>query len=142
LLSRGDELWLLGKELSKATDKRIVEGVHPDETPVQVSRKKIFGKGLVSPATRLVAFEVNTTNRPSEVILASRLSPFASFPVLPSETRVVEGVHPVGIPRQVSRTNKSKKPFLSLDTRLLALEEKTTNRPVELSDARLLKPLD
>src|SRR5437667_6450953 len=102
------------------TDARTVEGVHPAGPLIHVSRTKTSGTPFVSPATRLVAAERNATNRPSALMDEPWL-----FPCSPDEdtdARTVEGVHPAGAPKHVSRTKVSWAPFVSPATRLVAAE--------------------
>jgi hypothetical protein len=71
---------------------------------------------------RFVALVWNTTNAPSSLIEAPKLSPLAS--VVPRlDTRAV-------VPSMRSRTNTSLAPLSSFLTRLLAEELNTTSRPL------------
>lgn len=60
---------------SEATDTRIVLGVQLAGAPWQVSRKKTSVAALVSLATRFVAWESNTTKRPSSLMDGLKLFP-------------------------------------------------------------------
>ena len=97
-LMEGEALAPLASIPSGPTDRRVVAGVQPDETPIQVSRRKMSATPLASPMTRLFASEANATNRPFALIDGERLAPFGSVPSKPTETRVVAGVHPAGAP--------------------------------------------
>src|SRR3989304_825694 len=114
---------------SVATDTRVVEGVQGPLAPKQVSRTKTSATPLMSLLTRLLAAEAKTTRRPSALSPTRLLTPLPSLPSSASDTRVVEGEHPVGTPAQVSRTKASKAPLVSLPTRLLASDRKATVRP-------------
>jgi hypothetical protein len=50
----------------------------------------------------------------------------ACVPSVAMETRCVEGLQPDGAPAQVSRTNTSATPFVSLSTRFIAEERNAT----------------
>src|SRR3989338_7594178 len=125
---------------SVATDTRTVEGVQPG-VPWQESRTKMSVSELKSPATRLPAKEWKATKRPSALMDGSLPARLASVPSVATDTRVVEGVQGPLAPKQVSRTKTSATPLMSLLTRLLAAEAKTTRRPSALSPTRLLTPL-
>ncbi len=83
---------------SNAMEISVVAGVHPAGPPIQVSRKKTSGTPLLSPATRLVASEANTTKRPLAVIEGVRLAPSAPVPINAAEIRTVCGVQAAPAP--------------------------------------------
>ncbi len=70
---------------------------------------------LVSPGTRFVACEMNSTRRPSWDSLGFSLAPLASAPPMPTLTRSVT-------PLARSNTNTSAVPFVSPVTRFEALD--------------------
>src|SRR5437762_4951613 len=80
---------------------------------------------LVSPATRLVAYDSKATKRPSALIEGLPLEPLPSVPALLTLTRSVVPVHR-------SRTNTSCHPLVSPATRLVESEVKATKRPSAL----------
>jgi hypothetical protein len=55
-------------------------------------------------------------------MVAEVLAALVCDPSVATETRCVEGVHAEVAPAQVSRTNTSVTPFVSLSTKLLAEE--------------------
>lgn len=83
--------------------------------------------------TRLLAWEVNATQRPSWLMIGEKLAPFAGAPPSPELTRVVRRV-------TRSRRNTSKVWSVSAGTRLAAVESNATNRPSPLTEGRVLSP--
>lgn len=73
---------------------------------------------------------------------ADTLASMSCVPSGASETRWVDGVQPDAAPAHVSRTNTSATPFVSLSTRFIAEETKTTYRPSALIDGEMLSPSD
>lgn len=116
-----------------------VDGVHPEATPAQVSRRK---RPVVAEdaGSRLVAADRKVTYRPPPLIAAELLAPFACVPLVATDTRWVEGVQPEATPAQVSRTNTSAAPLLSPATRFVAEEMNATYRPSALIDGEMLFP--
>ncbi len=70
---------------------------------------------LVSPGTRLVASDLNTTKRPLPLIFGCELRP---LPCVPSDATLTRSVRPV----HSSCTNTSAVPLVSSGTRLVASE--------------------
>lgn len=101
-----------------------MEGVQGAAAPAQVSRRKSPPEDEIVP--RSVAADSNVMNRPVALIVAAVLAPLACAPPVATETRCVEGVQPEGAPAQVSRTNTSVAPFVSLSTRFMAEERNAT----------------
>src|ERR1700722_8152164 len=95
---------------SNAIEISVVAGVHPAGPPIQVSRKKMSETPLLSPATRLVASEANTTKGPLALIEGVRLAPSAPVPINAAEIRTVCGVQAAPAPWQVSRRKISSTP--------------------------------
>src|SRR5260370_14940577 len=124
--------WLWAVGATRAADGGFSPAVHPDTTPEQVSRTKTFGKGLVSFATRFVAWEVKATTRPSALRELTWLSALAWLPSFAKAARVVDRVQPAGAPMQVSSTKTSKKPLVSPGTTLVAFDVNATKRPFPL----------
>lgn len=102
------------------------------------SRTNTSRQPLVSPATRLVADDSNTTYRPSSLIVAKSIpfsstsedshdAPSACSPGMPEETET-RSVSPACL----SNTNTSRTPFVSSATRVFASEKNTTYRPFGL----------
>jgi hypothetical protein len=102
-----------------------VEGVQPDGTPAHVSLRKIPEELGGAVGSRFVAAELNVMKRPAALMEADVLAPLPCVPSEATETRCVEGVQPVGAPAQVSRTNTSATPLVSLTTRFVAEETNT-----------------
>ena len=98
--------------LSGATLTRVV-------VPVCMSRRKTSAQPFVSSATRLVAFDRNTTYRPSALRAASDEEPSPSVPSLATLTRTV-------VPVWRSWTNTSYCPFVSPATRLVEFDSNAT----------------
>ena len=98
--------------------------MQPEATPAQVSRRKIPLEDEMAP--RLVATDSNVMNRPVALIVAEVLAPLACVPPVATETRCVAGVHADVAPAQVSRTNTSVTPLVSLSTRFIAEERNAT----------------
>ena len=102
-----------------------MEGVHGPAAPAQVSRRKSpDAEDETEP--RLVAADLNVMKRPDALIVAEVLAPLAWVPSVATETRCVEGVQPDGAPAQVSRTNTSLTPFVSLSTKFIADDRNAT----------------
>ena len=112
---------------------RVVEGMQSCPAPKQVSRRNAPAGAEEPSTTRFRAVEPKATKRPSALMEGESLAPLASSPPDVSETREVVGVHPVVAPMHVSRTKISATPLVSLATRLLASDRKTTNRPSALT---------
>jgi hypothetical protein len=112
---------------------RVVEGIQSCPAPKQVSRRNAPDGAEEPSTTRFRAVELKATNRPSALIEGESLAPLASSPPDASETREVEGVQPAGAPMHVSRIKISATPLVSLETRLLASDRKTTSRPSALT---------
>src|SRR3989338_4733053 len=99
------------------------------------SRTKTSCVPLVSPATKLLANELNTTDRPSaEIPIGRRLSPLPCAPPLDTLTRVV-------VPVCRSWRNVSATPLVSPATSVLATDWNATSRPSALRAGRRLAPL-
>ena len=88
---------------------------------------------LVSPPTRLLALESKATYRPFELTTAFPLTPLACLPPEVTLTRWV-------LPEARSWMKMSRRPFVSLLTRLLAPESNTTNRPSDETEGSRLLP--
>src|ERR1039457_4178814 len=91
---------------------------------------------FASPGTKLAAELENTTNCPLLLMEASEETPAAGKPLVSALTRMF-------VPIFRSRTNTSRKPFVSLATRLSASLAKATYWPFRLTgtvDERLLGP--
>ena len=97
------------------------------------SRTKTSNSSLVSPATRLLASELNATKRPSALMAGKRLCSSPSLPSLATLTRSV-----VPLSRSWTKTSSSK--LMSPATRLLAMDVNATKRPSALMAAPLLSP--
>ena len=97
---------------SERTDARTV-------VPATRSRTKTSGTWLASPDARFVASETNATVRPSSLMLAPVLEPFAWAPLAPRLTRSV-------VWATLSRTKTSLTPFVSPTTRFDADDVKAT----------------
>jgi len=85
----------------------------------------------VSPETRLSERDSNEMNRPSALIDGLVLSSAPRTPLPLTETRVVEGMHPVA-PAHVSRRKTSAFTLVSPGTRFAAEDVNDTNLPSEL----------
>lgn len=103
-LIEGEALAPFASFESELIDMRVVAGVQSAAAPKHVSRINTSATPLLSPGTRFVASETNTTKRPSALIAGERLPPSASGPMSDPETSAVLGTHPAGAPSQVSRT--------------------------------------
>src|SRR5690606_34511413 len=79
------------------------------------SNTNTSGWRFVSPGTRLVARDSNTTNRPSGLMVGAWLVPSACAPLLETDTRSV-------VPVARSRTKTSTRPLVSPGTRFVAFE--------------------
>jgi len=101
-LMAGEKLPPLASEPSTATERRVVAGKQVDEAPIQVSRRKMSLHPLLSPFTKLLASDSNTTKRPSAVAEGERLGPLGSVPFHPTEMETIRGTQPAAL-RQVSR---------------------------------------
>ena len=99
------------------------------------SRRKISLLLLVSPGTRLLASDVNTTNRPLSETEGEKELPVAPVPVAETETRVVVLV-------DKSRTKMSLLLLVSPGTRLVASDVNTTNRSSGAKEAEKGLPVD
>jgi len=116
-----------------------VVGVQGSAAPAQVSRRKTpVAEDEDEP--RLVAADSNVMYRPVALIVAEALAPLACEPSVAMETRCVVGVQPEAAPAQVSRTNTSITPFVSLSTRFIAEERNATYRPSALIEGEILSP--
>ena len=87
------------------------------------SRRKISSLLLVSPGTRLVAFDPNATNRELAEIEPLKELSFPGLPAESTEMRVV-------VLLDKSRRNKSPALLVSPGTRLVALDSNVTNCPL------------
>ena len=88
---------------SAATDTAVVEGVQFITAPLdeeQVSRTKT---SLVRPPPAAGVCVVNATKRPSSLTAGSSLFPASALPALSTDTRLVDGLHPLPARGQVSR---------------------------------------
>jgi len=103
-------------------------------TPDCRSRRKTSLTPLVSPATRLVATDSNTTYRPSELMAGQPQSPSASAPAVLTLARTVS-------PVWQSWTKISRLASVSPVTRLVARDSKATYRPSPLIAGALETPL-
>lgn len=115
-----------------------MDGVQAEVAPAQVSRRKIPPEEENAP--RFVAADAKVMKRPVALMVAEVLAPLAWVPSAATETRCVEGTQPDGAPAQVSRTNTSLTPFVSLATRLLAEDRNVTKRPSALIAGEILAP--
>jgi hypothetical protein len=89
---------------------------------------------LKSFGTRSRASDSNVTKRPSALIDEPKLSPLAAPPPI---VRLMSTVLRV----RRSKTKRSALPFVSLATRLVAYDWKTTQRPSGVIDPGQLNPL-
>lgn len=101
-LMTGDELEPLTSSPPGSRERRMVAGTQVDAEPMHVSRRKMSLRPLVSPFTKLLASEANTTNRPSALTEGALLGPLGSAPFHPTETGKICGAQ-LAAPRQVSR---------------------------------------
>ena len=86
---------------------------------------------FVSPATRLVAVDWNTMNRPSWLIDGWSLTPpVACVPSVATLTRTTLPAVPIALRR--SRTKTSERPLLSPVTRVVASEANAVHMPLPL----------
>ena len=93
---------------------------------VDRSLMKISRKPFVSPVTRLVASETNTTYLPVAENAGERLSPLAAAPVDEVLTRVV-------VCAALLYTKMSMNPLVSPETRFVAADRNTTKVPSGLT---------
>lgn len=90
---------------------------------MQVSRRKIPSD---EAATEFAAAVAKLTKRPVALIAAEMLTALLCTPPLETDTRCVAATQPDGAPVQVSRTNTSATPLVSLSTRFRAVEINAT----------------
>lgn len=102
-LMPGAKLAPLASAPSGPMEIRTVAGTQAALAPMQVSRKKMSLQPLLSPFTRLLASDANTTNRPSAVTEGELLGPLGSVPFHPTETGIISGAQPAAAPTQLSR---------------------------------------
>ena len=106
-LMAGDELGPLASSPSGPRERRMVAGTQVDAEPMQVSRRKMSLQPLLSPFTKLLASEANTTNRPSALTEGALLGPLGSAPFHPTETgkicgRAIGGGAEAGVAQEYS----------------------------------------
>ena len=112
----------LGAARARRSPARVV--------PVWRSRTNTSAAPLVSPGTRLVAYESKATNRPSAEIAAPELTPLPWTPPGPTLTRWV-------VPVWRSRTNTSRHAVGVARHQVGGVRSKATNRPsAEIARAR------
>ena len=101
-----------------------MDGIQTESAPAQVSRRKIPSNEPA--AAEFVAAVAKLTKRPVALIAAEVLAALACMPSVETDTRCVEAAQPDGAPAQVSRTNTSATPLVSLSTRFRAVETNAT----------------
>ena len=100
--------------------------MQPDGAPAHVSLRKIPEKLGEEAGSRFVAVERNVVWRPVALIVPDVLASLPCDPSVATETRCVDGVQPGDAPAQVSRTNTSATPLVSLWTRFVAEDTNAT----------------
>src|SRR5260370_644704 len=113
---------------SRATSTLVVLGVHGAGAVTQVSRTNMLGstEGLLFGAM-LLAQDTKATKRPTASIAVRPLVPFPCAPEDDTETRVLLGLQPADVPKQVSRTNASSTPLVSTFTMFVTFDVNATN---------------
>src|SRR5258706_1586233 len=105
----------------------MVDATQPGGAPLQVSRTKTSACKLVSPATRLVAWERKVTKGAPALMEGAKLRRFPGLPSFATDTRVVDGTQSAGPPTHLSRTKTS--PIVPAGTSSVESEVKATKRP-------------